>query len=321
MGCDGGTIPKRDEQVRVKKKPEQKDKNSELAFKWKHCAISQETLVKPIVACELGRLYNKESVLEFLLDKSKFEMAAQCDHLRGLKDIKEMNLTDNPESRPKDADMGDRFIDHGISDYICPVVGLEMSGKYKFLLLWSCGCVLSERALKEVKSETCHKCGKKFTEDDIVELNGSDEEVTKMKEKMEKRRALLRVSKKSKKADKHKLTETVAQDAASSSVSKKTCYDSAASSSSTPSPPLITTASNGTKSKLSNGHGKVVTNRGSVGKLVTVVKSSDETKGKSSHNIQTDPRTSKTFKSLFTTSEGAKTQQHAHWVTYNPLYF
>ena len=31
MGCDGGTIPRRDELVKVKKKPEQKDKDAELA--------------------------------------------------------------------------------------------------------------------------------------------------------------------------------------------------------------------------------------------------------------------------------------------------
>ena len=33
----------------------------------------------------LSRLYNKESVLEFLIDRSKFECAASFDHLRGLK--------------------------------------------------------------------------------------------------------------------------------------------------------------------------------------------------------------------------------------------
>lgn len=27
----------------------------------------------------------------------------------------------------------------------------------RFCFVWSCGCVMSERALKEIKSETCHK--------------------------------------------------------------------------------------------------------------------------------------------------------------------
>ena len=33
----------------------QKDRDAELGAKWKHCAISQEPLQQPIVACELGR--------------------------------------------------------------------------------------------------------------------------------------------------------------------------------------------------------------------------------------------------------------------------
>ena len=62
MGCDGGTIPRRDELVKTKKRPEQKDKDSELRFRWRHCAIKQDALQKPIVTCELGRLYNKVSL-------------------------------------------------------------------------------------------------------------------------------------------------------------------------------------------------------------------------------------------------------------------
>ncbi|CAG5116455.1 unnamed protein product [Candidula unifasciata] len=310
MGCDGGTIPKRDELVRTKKKPEQKDKTSELAFKWKHCAISQEALVKPIVACELGRLYNKEAVLEFLLDRSKFEVAAQFDHLRVLKDIKELNLTDNPESRSRDADKGDSFIDHNISDFICPVVGIEMNGNHKFCFLWSCGCVLSERALKEVKSETCHKCGKQLSEDDIVILNGTEEDVVEMKDNMEKRRALLKASKKTKKAEKHKLTGAAAPE---STVGKKRCPGSAASSSSS--------VSNSTQSKPSSGPGKLQIHKSGNGKLPANKKKPEDSKGNGICSLQNNPNSSKTFKSLFTSSEAGKSQKQAHWVTYNPLYF
>ncbi|KAG7226686.1 hypothetical protein INR49_023480 [Caranx melampygus] len=41
--------------------------------------------------------------------------------------------------------------------FICPVVGLEMNGKHRFCYLHTCGCVFSDRALKEVKTEICHK--------------------------------------------------------------------------------------------------------------------------------------------------------------------
>lgn len=55
MGCDGGTIPKRHELVKTKQKEEQRDKNADLAAKWKHCALSNQPIEEPIVACELGR--------------------------------------------------------------------------------------------------------------------------------------------------------------------------------------------------------------------------------------------------------------------------
>ena len=42
MGCDGGTIPTRDELVKLKKKPEQKDADAVRLLKWAHCALSQQ---------------------------------------------------------------------------------------------------------------------------------------------------------------------------------------------------------------------------------------------------------------------------------------
>lgn len=33
----------------------QVDKNAEMIAKWKYCALSQEKLKRPIVACEMGR--------------------------------------------------------------------------------------------------------------------------------------------------------------------------------------------------------------------------------------------------------------------------
>lgn len=55
MGADGGTIPKRCELVRNKKKKEKIDRNVEAATKWRTCQSSQDSLKKPIVACKLGR--------------------------------------------------------------------------------------------------------------------------------------------------------------------------------------------------------------------------------------------------------------------------
>ena len=119
MGCDGGTIPKRDELVRLKKKPEQVDKNYELNAKWFHCALSQAELSTPIVCCELGNLYNKEAVLEYLLDKSSVTTNI-ASHIRSLKDVKELKLTTNPAFEQKSVEHADSYLDFQASRFICP---------------------------------------------------------------------------------------------------------------------------------------------------------------------------------------------------------
>lgn len=70
--------------------------------------------------------------------------------------MKDLQLTSNP-SYEEGVEKGDGYVDRQSSPYICPVIGLEMNGKFKFCFIWTCGCVMSERALKEVKTKLCHK--------------------------------------------------------------------------------------------------------------------------------------------------------------------
>ena len=128
---------------------------------WQNCAISQAPLQQPVVACELGRLYSKETVLETLLDKSatvEEPATSSADvsvaaHIKSLRDVKPLNLTENPawsEAEASTAEKGDGYIDMQKSKWICPVSGQEMNGRFRFVFLWSCGCVMSEKALKEL---------------------------------------------------------------------------------------------------------------------------------------------------------------------------
>lgn len=43
-------------------------------------------------------------------------------------------------------------------------------------------------------------------------------------------------------------------------------------------------------------------------------------KSKDDYSVAQDPSASKVFKSIFTSHKSAKTQEKAHWVTYNPFY-
>lgn len=294
MGGDGGSIPKRDDLVRTRGKQEQVSKSAELQAKWKHCAITQQPLMPPIVACELGRLYNKEAVIEFLLNRSKSESASKFNYVRGLKDIKELRLTANPAFRPDASKAGDDVL---ISPYICPVTGLEMNGRYKFCFLMGCGCVFSDRALKEIKDSICVNCGKAYVDDDIIVINGTDEEISDLQTRLENRRLAAKASRK------RKVQSAAAEVVASSSASAGSSADASFSGESV----------TATKSSVQAA---------SAAASVTSSKAYKPGSGeKKPRTIQDDPQATEVFKSLFNTHKTAKQQQQAHWVTYNPQYF
>lgn len=61
----------------------QKDKSSVQLYRWRNCHLTQEVLRPPIVACGMGLLYNKESVLQYLVNKTPFPEASA--HIKNLK--------------------------------------------------------------------------------------------------------------------------------------------------------------------------------------------------------------------------------------------
>merc|ERR1712176_650889 len=179
--------------VKVKKAPERKNKDQDMVGKWQHCALSGQALAKPIMSCGLGRLYTKEAVINHLLDKTK------KSHIKKLSDVVELQLTDN--AAYKSEIHADLYIDHYSAPYVCPVIGLEMSGRYRFIYNWTCGCVVSERAKIEVPSETCHRCGTNVEKEDIVVINGNEEDVKKLTEQMKGRKERSKQERKKKKKD------------------------------------------------------------------------------------------------------------------------
>lgn len=339
MGCDGGTIPKRDELVRKKKKPEQKDKDSELSFRWKHCSITQQPLQTPIVACGMGRLYNKDSVIEALLDRSNLPETAQ--HIKNLKDIKDLQLTPNPSFKSS-AEKGDSYVDRQSAPYICPVIGLEMNGKFRFVFLWRCGCVMSERALKEVESKLCHKCQQPFSQEDIVVLNGSSEDLDAMKTKLEARQARLKADKKAHNDAKRrgKVDTTPSSTEASNNSQdsgNKLIEPSSKNHNPKEEPKFSANGEKGSqKSKLQNGKSDLKAML-KVGSKLNGVKDKVPNiptkrpmgsnledpvfkKTKGSYSVANDPKATDVFKSLFTSHQKAQQQNKAHWITYNPFY-
>ncbi|KAL4624322.1 hypothetical protein GN956_G17354 [Arapaima gigas] len=302
MGCDGGTIPKRHELVKGPKKVEKVDKNAELLARWKYCALSQEKLRRPIVACDLGRLYNKDAVIEYLLDKSAERPNSEVvAHIRGIKDVKELNLTDNPAwEGERSTSKGDRYEDLHCAQFICPVVGLEMNGKHKFCFLQTCGCVFSERALREVKTEICHKCGEPFQESDIVVLNGSKEDGQRLQVRMEQKRAKAKSAKKCK--------NTKAVETASKSADPEEKEGSAKTASSEP----------GAAGLKGDKDSAPVAESCSSTKCLKPAPAAGNKR-----SIQSMEDKSEVYKSIFTSHSSAKRtkEQTSNWVTHTPYHF
>ncbi|KAM9372267.1 replication termination factor 2 isoform 1-T1 [Phaethornis superciliosus] len=311
MGCDGGTIPKRHELVKGPRKVEKVDKNAELVARWHYCALSQEKLRRPIVACELGRLYNKDAIIEFLLDKSADRSPMEAaSHIKSIKNVTELNLTDNPAwSGDKESIKGDKYDDLQSACFICPVVGLEMNGRHRFCFLRNCGCVFSERALREVKTEVCHKCGVPFQDEDVIILNGNKEDVEVLKKRMEDRRLKSKLEKKSKKS---KSAESAPQQEAtedSSGPSKPKNEKDCINTNSGEKRQIIFT-----KSSADNGNSSVP------GKVSKTNKAASTTVKRS---IADSEEKSEAYKSIFTSHSSAKRSKEecSNWVTHTAYYF
>ncbi|KFP39455.1 Protein RTF2, partial [Chlamydotis macqueenii] len=282
----------------------QADKNAELVARWSYCALSQEKLRRPIVACELGRLYNKDAVIEFLLDKSadKTPMEA-ASHIKSIKNVTELNLADNPAwSGDKECIKGDKYDDFQSARFICPVVGLEMNGRHRFCFLRNCGCVFSERALKEIKSEVCHKCGVPFQEEDVIVINGNKEDVEVLKKRMEDRRLKSKLEKKSKKC---KSAESASRQETAEGPSKaKNGKDSISSSSGEKRQIIFTKSSE-------NGNSSVP---GKVNKAASTT---------TKRSIADSEEKSEAYKSIFTSHSSAKRpkEECSNWVTHTAYCF
>ncbi|KAI9510702.1 DUF602-domain-containing protein [Russula earlei] len=218
MGNDGGSIPDRRDLVRNKPKAEQADKANQTRARWFFCALSKRPLQEPVVSCDLGKLYNKDAVIEFLLDRTAFGDGEEiCGHIRSLKDVKTLSLTPNATPKP---DRLDSSVDRGL--FVCPLNFKEMTGVVPFVYLSTCGCVFSQAGLKAVSSSTppsagagedagvvrpshrqldvCPQCASKYDRsEDVRVLNPGPEEEERMQRVMEGRRAIASAKGKGKK--------------------------------------------------------------------------------------------------------------------------
>ncbi|KAG0000726.1 hypothetical protein BGZ65_004113 [Modicella reniformis] len=202
MGCDGGSIPKRDELVKQKQKQAKVDQNIINRVQWFTCALSKKSLSTPVVSCGLGKLYNRDAILEFLLDRTSYgDGDLICSHIKTLKDVVSLQLEPNPSF----AENHQSSLSHDqepVARYVCPITFKEMNGKHRFVYLDTCGCVMSEQAMREVPSKTCIKCTKPFETFNVIVLNPKPEELDAVEQAFVEKQARIQAEKKEKKKTK-----------------------------------------------------------------------------------------------------------------------
>ncbi|KAG6628065.1 hypothetical protein I3843_15G150100 [Carya illinoinensis] len=164
----------------AERKPDKVDPNEQRLSKWTNCALSNEPLREPCVIDRLGNVFNKEALVEALLGK---KLPKEFGYIKGLKDMITVRFSRVPGAAESDENAGGRTL------FECPITGLEINGKYRFLALRNCGHVLSAKALKEVKSSACLVCHEEFQESDKIVINGSEEEVAVLRERMMEEKA------------------------------------------------------------------------------------------------------------------------------------
>lgn len=110
-------------------------------------------------------------------------------------DVKELELVENPSYENQNPSKGDNYIDSSIAPWICPMTGIEMNGRFKFIFDWKTGRVLSDKANKLIKRDDPMK----ISEENVVILNPEAEDIDLMITKMEARKAREKALKKAKK--------------------------------------------------------------------------------------------------------------------------
>ena len=174
MGGDGGSIPTRRCLVKYARKVSKKDQRFINSGKYNYCQLSRTALKKPILASRNGKLYNKDCVIEYLLDKNKDrdKVADELDPLENLhslkKDYFQVEICENKNFISKHTP-GENFTD--AFPFHCPVTHLDFNGVNPVVFSKETKQVVTLKALRDANLDILPKSCLKF------ETENTDEEV------------------------------------------------------------------------------------------------------------------------------------------------
>ena len=195
MGGDGGSTVSRDLIVQtVKRRGLVEDIRITNHSRFTHCALSGLFLRPPLVIDELGLIYNKEAIIEYLLDIAKYketlkesmkrkettqeeharfileEKMNQFSHIQRLSDVFQCTVTMLSQTTAKKQPTDDQKSTQSAStatstatsaatqdlcDYIlCPILDIKADGLVPFLIMRDCCCVMSVKGYDQIHGNT-----------------------------------------------------------------------------------------------------------------------------------------------------------------------
>lgn len=154
-------------------------RNEQQGHLWNFDPISQEPLAQPVVSDYQGRLFNKDSIIEFLLPSEEVDASRKVElaellqgAITSLKDVVEVKL----ELEEALAAKSTRGANGRSERWVCPVTRQELGPGSKAVYIVPCGHAFSGSAVKEVSGEQCLQCNQSYASNDIIPILPVNEE-------------------------------------------------------------------------------------------------------------------------------------------------
>ncbi|OHS94487.1 hypothetical protein TRFO_11110 [Tritrichomonas foetus] len=158
MGLDGGCLLKRPDMVAktptADRRMDRKERNAEFArCCWTLCTLAGEPLQIPVVVSKKGQFFNQNSIMNALLEGS---LPKRLRKLKKKSYWKEVDL------------LGAK----NLVEYVCPVSGKSPTPGTvdSWIVIFKCGHIFLEIALKQLKVHECPVCGCKFESSDVINI-------------------------------------------------------------------------------------------------------------------------------------------------------
>ncbi|KAG7865498.1 hypothetical protein KL918_004379 [Ogataea parapolymorpha] len=142
------------------------------------CALSNEKLNRPVVSDYRGQLFNKDTLLEFLLNK-EYLKNEKLGHITSLKDVVELNIKLDENKLKCELTSSE----YDIMSNVLP----------KFAYVVPCGCVMLKNNLLSLLSSTkpgeyattrCPICNTEFFSRDVIEIEPDEDELRVLEKRM-----------------------------------------------------------------------------------------------------------------------------------------